>query len=94
MNRRDFLRVLAGATTAAGLLVPSTTKIFLPPRGGWPIQFEYDPHGLEVSFDLYTGTFSNNVASPVGLTLADIERIQREICKVVMIPRRYLLGEA
>lgn len=38
MNRRNLLRMLAGAAVApSGLLVPER-KIFLPPVGGWPTE--------------------------------------------------------
>jgi hypothetical protein len=47
MNRRGFLKILgtAAAVTAAGiivpeLIVPSTRKIFLPPRAGWTLGAE------------------------------------------------------
>jgi hypothetical protein len=48
MNRRELFKMLgtAAAVTAAGIFVPSTRKIFLPPRAGWTLGTE---PGLNVS---------------------------------------------
>ena len=93
MNRRDFLAVLAGTATAAGLLVPSTRKIFLPPPGGWPSP----RYRLQVSieFDKLDGTestFSNRLNPASGVTQADIDKMLEEISKGSRTPLRYLLG--
>jgi len=36
MNRRNLLRMLAGAAIAPGGLIVPERKFFLPPAGGWP----------------------------------------------------------
>lgn len=60
LSRRSFFGVLAGVPIAAALDVnPLATKIFLPPRGGWPdfrwvgtvdfltLRATADEHGLD-----------------------------------------------
>ena len=84
MNRRDFLKRFSAVPIAATLVEPITRTIFLPPRGGWPVEEDINLYGFGsgVSLQATSHSFSNTLATPAELSEASLERLLMEISRL------------
>src|SRR5271168_233035 len=86
MNRREMLSLL-GVAAGSALLLP-TRSIFLPPRGGWPIEevyrgtYDYHIAAAEWSFNIEGSPMRPEFAL---LEPNDYVRIDGRLCRVASI---------
>ena len=92
MNRRDLMTMF-GAAVGSTLLLP-TRSIFLPPRGGWPMEevyrgtYDYHIAAAEWNFDIEGAPMRSEFAL---LEPNDYVRIDGRLCRVASIDSQGVL---